>query len=544
MELTKNILNIGITFSEGISYFKTDNRKNIFEEIITVQAIEEDSNISDEYKQKLISIINSNMNPFEKRIYVMRALDREKEFSSKIALILRSKLPRMEMVKSILKIFRDYYIKSDVLKKDFGEVLTPIKMVSNMISEIDDEFWRSPYDESGNIKTVLETSNGSGIFLWYVICKFMYGLSNHFPNENERYKFIVENMIYACELQKSKMFNWLCIADLYDEHDLNVYCGSFLENGFDNHMKDVWNIDRFSLILSNPPYQEMDGGAKASAKPIYNLFTLKSIKISEKVLFITPSRWFAGGKGLDSYRKFMMESNKIRLIKHFDDASEIFGNSVEIKGGVSYFLFDNSYNGECLFNNNKLKLSNFDIIITNNSYQSLIDKILLSNKFIDSICLGRGDNVFGIQTNDVRLTDDNNDDNILCHVSIQKGRKKYINRNLVKNIHKSTSHKVITVEAATKGGEGFGNIYVANPNEVLNGSYIFFITNSIQESESLKSYLTTKFANKLLSLRKISQHIKPDTLKWIPMVPFDREWTDEQLFEYFNLSEEEKKLIL
>ena len=56
--------------------------------------------------------------------------------------------------------------------------------------------------------------------------------------------------------------------------------------------------------------------------------------------------------------------------------------------------------------------------------------------------------------------------------------------------------------------------------------------------------MKTKLANKLLSLRKISQDIKPDTLKWIPLVPFDREWTDEKLFEYFNLTEEEKELIL
>lgn len=57
------------------------------------------------------------------------------------------------------------------------------------------------------------------------------------------------------------------------------------------------------------------------------------------------------------------------------------------------------------------------------------------------------------------------------------------------------------------------------------------------------SYLNTNFANKLLSIRKISQHINPDTCKWIPMVPFDREWTDNQLYEYFNLTEEEINLI-
>ena len=34
-----------------------------------------------------------------------------------------------------------------------------------------------------------------------------------------------------------------------------------------------------------------------------------------------------------------------------------------------------------------------------------------------------------------------------------------------------------------------------------------------------------------------------DTLKWIPSVPLDRNWDDKQLCEYFELTEEEKKLI-
>ena len=38
--------------------------------------------------------------------------------------------------------------------------------------------------------------------------------------------------------------------------------------------------------------------------------------------------------------------------------------------------------------------------------------------------------------------------------------------------------------------------------------------------------------------------MKPDTCKWIPLVPFDREWTDDQLFDYFNLTEEERNIVL
>jgi len=553
MEIRENNnIVFGMTFSNGIPDFKKNGRKNLFEDIITIQTIEEDENLSNDDKLKLLDILNSDITPFEKRIRVMRALDKEKEFSSKIAIILSRNLGKMKMIKEIMLIFRDYYIKSDILKKDFGEVLSPSSLVHDMILKIDDNFWVSAYDEDGNIKKVLETSNGSGIFLWFVIYKFMIGLKDFIKNENDRYKFIIENMIYACELQKSKMFNWLCIADIHDEYDLNVYCGSFLstdkkgnytselDGDFDKHMKEVWGIDRISLVISNPPYQQMDGGAKASAKPIYNLFTLKSIKISEKVLFITPSRWFAGGKGLDSYRKFMMESNKIKVIKHFDNASKIFGNSVEIKGGVSYFLFDNNYNDKCFFNGVKFNLSDFDVIVSKTDSVSIVSKII-NFKSISTICHPRS--FFGIDISDKRIVNDKVDERYkVCYVSKHKGYSKWIDSNKVKK--KSNSYRVVTPRAATRGGEGFGNLFITAPDEYITDSYISFWVNNENEAKSLLSYLKTKFSNYLLGLRKVSQTVKGDTCKWIPMVPFDREWTDEKLFEYFNITEEEIKLIL
>ena len=70
------------------------------------------------------------------------------------------------------------------------------------------------------------------------------------------------------------------------------------------------------------------------------------------------------------------------------------------------------------------------------------------------------------------------------------------------------------------------------------------LTNSENESKSLISYMNTKFCNFFLSLRKNTQNMKPDTFKWIPLVELDRQWTDDLLFEYFNLTEDEQKLIL
>lgn len=541
---TENNIKFGMTFSQGIINYNTNNKKNIFEEIITAHNIEEDDNLSKDEKTRLLNLLNSDINPFEKRLRIMRSLDKEKDFSSKIALILQKKLSKMEMVQEILTIFRDEYTKKDILKKDFGEVLTPFFMVKEMISQVDEEFWNSPYDENGNIKTILETSNGSGIFLWCVVYKFMYGLRTHFIDEDERYKFIIENMIYACELQNSKMFNWLCTADLYDEYDLNVYCGSYLENGFDIHMREVWGVDRFSLCVSNPPYQETIEGSKR-ARPIYNEFIEKSIEFSDKILFITPSRWLAGGFGLDNFRNMMFSRNDIKLIRHFDDATKIFGNSVEIKGGVSYFMIDKKHNGLVNIDGKISKLNKYDIFV-DLKYYNLLDKILENmNNSLKSISKSKS---FWMNFNDNELDNIKSDSNILCYVSKNKGLKKYINpdelsgssRNLIDKF------KVFTPYAAGSSNNlgNFGNKIIGYPNEVCSNTYMTLLTNSENESKSLISYMNTKFCNFFLSLRKNTQNMKPDTFKWIPLVELDRQWTDDLLFEYFNLTEEEQELIL
>ena len=47
----------------------------------------------------------------------------------------------------------------------------------------------------------------------------------------------------------------------------------------------------------------------------------------------------------------------------------------------------------------------------------------------------------------------------------------------------------------------------------------------------------------MLSLRKPSQHTNESTCKWIPLVPLNKEWTDEEVYKYFKLSIEDINLI-
>jgi site-specific DNA-methyltransferase (adenine-specific) len=101
------------------------------------------------------------------------------------------------------------------------------------------------------------------------------------------------------------------------------------------------------VIIGNPPYQLSDGGFGTSAAPIYQLFVEKALEVDPRfAIFVTPSRWFAGGKGLDAYRDRMLHDHRMRTIVDYPKLYEGFPG-VKIRGGISYFLWDREHDGPC-----------------------------------------------------------------------------------------------------------------------------------------------------------------------------------------------------
>jgi 16S rRNA G966 N2-methylase RsmD len=438
--------------------------------------------------------------------------------------------------KELLELINDCLKPKEIEKKKFGEVFTPMSFINNnMLGDLEVHY-KEKYDknifEEENLKWG-DTTAGMGNFPIAIYYKLMEGLKNKIPNKKDRKKHILENMLFMAEYNKKNCFIIKQIFNINNEYKLNLHEGDSLKLD----IKKEFGITKFDIVIGNPPYNEEFKGKNGYAPALYNKFTEYYIEKTSILCYIMPSRWFSGGRGLDGFRKMMLSRKDIVYIKHFDDASKIFGNSVSIEGGVNYFLKDVHYSGSCYYNNTMINLNDCDILIES-KYLSLINKINLFQKLIINY---RSKGYYEIPLTDKRLHNDNEPNDIKCYVSQQKGLNKYIKRENIKH-NKLGCWQLITPSA--NGGKGcFGNLIIGNPDEVYSETYISFAFDTEQEVNSLLSYMRCRLPNMLLSLRKISQNISSDTCKWIPLPPLNKEWTDDEVYKHFNLSEDDIKLI-
>jgi site-specific DNA-methyltransferase (adenine-specific) len=148
------------------------------------------------------------------------------------------------------------------------------------------------------------------------------------------------------------------------------------------HPEEIFNM-KFDVIIGNPPYQLSDGGNGVSASPIYQRFIEQAIKLKPRYLsMIVPSRYFAGGKGLDAFREKMLADRHIIKMVDFINAKDCFPQN-SISGGVNYFLWDRDHEGDCEFttvlgdkrDTQMRKLNEFSTFVRYNSAVEIIHKV-------------------------------------------------------------------------------------------------------------------------------------------------------------------------
>lgn len=182
---------------------------------------------------------------------------------------------------------REFIKKYEGLSKTesklFGEVFTPQALIEEMLDTLPADVW------SNKDLKWLDPAVGIGNFPAAVLNRLMTGLEKIIPNELDRRKHILEEMLYMGDISTKNLFLLYQLFDKNNEFKLNVFRGDFLSDKFDKHMKEVWKLDGFDLVVGNPPYS--DNNFTGKNNKIYPHFSKKCLSIltdNGKMLFITP----------------------------------------------------------------------------------------------------------------------------------------------------------------------------------------------------------------------------------------------------------------
>jgi len=311
---------------------------------------------------------------------------------------------------------------------------------------------------------------------------------------------------------------------------------------------------KFNAIVSNPPYQEMDGGAGVSAGPIYNHFVEIAKKINpEYISMIMPARWYAGGKGLDDFREKMLNDKHIFSIYDYANSNECFSN-VDIAGGLCYFLWANNYEGDCTFVNcvsgvyeKALRpLNEFEILIRQNNAIPIIQKVLNTNKNKQNLSERVSSRKpFGLPTNY-----EPKNKGIPCWFIQKIGLKYADEKDVMDTSNYLNKWKLLVPKAPIAGQTDFskpvgfyydGNTKISKPGECCTESFIIAGAFDTEEETLLfKSYLFTKVVRFLLLQTVVSQDVTKKNFSFIPdLGTYDRKYTDKHLCKLWNINEQE-----
>lgn len=82
--------------------------------------------------------------------------------------------------------------------------------------------------------------------------------------------------------------------------------------------------------------------------------------------------------------------------------------------------------------------------------------------------------------------------------------------------------------------------FVAKPDEVCTQTYVVcYTSDDFETAYRVGQYLSTKFSRFMISIRKNTQDFNQSKARFVPALDFSVEWTDEKLYRYFNLNQEE-----
>lgn len=486
------------------------------------------------------------------------------------------------------------------------EVFTPPEFANQMLDTLG-AAWAADH-KGANLwadpaVTFLDPCTKSGVFLREITTRLTKGLADKIPDLQERVDHILTKQVFGIGI--TRLTSLLARRSLYcSKHANGVHS---ISTGFVSDAGNIWfermehtwvngkckfcgasqtALDRgdglethayafihtedikaqlkklfggtmqFDVIIGNPPYQLDDGGYGTSAAPIYQLFVEKALELDPHyAVFVTPSRWMSGGKGLDKFRARMLSDRRMRSLVDFPKLYEAFPG-VKIRGGISYFVWDRNHSGTCTIQTIwdgkptgptiARALDAYDVLVRRNEAIPILEKVRIkSEPTLDKrVSTGKP---FGLRTFFHGKSDANSFRNPVKIFGSQK--ISWAERDSIP-INKESIDKWKVLMTAVQGTSAaietkfLSRPIVAEPGTACTETYLIagYFDDETTAARYAK-YLRTRFVRFLVSLRKATQHATRDVYAFVPDLPLDQEWSDERLYQRYSLSASEVAFI-
>ncbi|WP_296686397.1 Eco57I restriction-modification methylase domain-containing protein [Treponema sp. UBA3813] len=439
-----------------------------------------------------------------------------------------------------------------------SEVVTPDNVAMELVNNLPDDICASD--------KFLDIASKTGEFANALLQRYGEKIKNNV------YSIPTSGVTYECTRKIYKLLG-LPVEHIYSDFTSYDLIDTTKNEEILKELKDM----NFDAIIGNPPYQVMDGGAQASARPIYNDFVDFSEKVDPNLVsIIMPSRWYAGGKNLDEFRNKMLNDIHLQELHDFLHPELLFPDTNN-RGGICYFFRNKNYDNtkkltRVITHNDKgiesdimrpMKIEGTEIFIRSAVAIEIIKKIFSENKSKSFSEYVSSRKPFGLDTTFAKSSHFKDSSDGLKKPVFCYGKNwsvGYIENEQVP-AHKEwiNNWKVFTSRANNIGTELNDdnlNAVVGKPNTVCTESYLLLGINlNLDETaaNNICRYFKTKFARFMHSLAKASQDATAKTYRFVPLQDFtatsDIDWSksipeiDKQLYKKYGLSKDEIEFI-
>jgi site-specific DNA-methyltransferase (adenine-specific) len=480
------------------------------------------------------------------------------------------------------------------------EVFTPPKLANEILDLLPQDLW------TNKNATFLDPCSKTGVFLREIAKRLLRGLEKEIPDLHRRINHIFKNQIFGLAIteltahltrrsvycSKHAMGKY-SVCNAFDDDSGNirynrtehtwkdgkcVFCGANQDNydrggELETHAYEFihaevengeWKVDneewrkmKFDVIVGNPPYQLKDGGFGDSAVPIYHKFIQQAKKLNPRYLsMIVPARWYSGGKGLDEFRDEMLNDSRFSEIHDFPETKDCFPG-LNIRGGVCYFLWDITHEGDCKISTHKgnvitsiierpLLEPETDIFVRYNEAIPILHKVRkLQEETFEKIVSSR--KPFGLATN---FSDYKKELSDSYPIKLYRfGEIGYIKEGqIIKSDDLLQMYKIFIAKASPGGDyyphQVFSKPILGEPNTCCTETYVVIGPfKDKKTAQNVIQYISTRFFRFMVLLIKNTQDVPKKVYSFVPMQDFSEPWTDEKLYAKYGITAEEQAFI-